>query len=102
MTTDSRVLLLHSEDNVAIASCELPAGTELNVGGATLTLKQRVDIGHKFACKPIAKGAKIYKYHAPIGSATQDIAPGEYVHTHNLTSDYIPTYTFEKGKSFAG
>jgi hypothetical protein len=102
MDTDPRVLLLHSDDNIAIAAYELAAGTQLDVGGSTLMLKQRVDIGHKFACKPIAKGAKIYKYRAPIGSATQDIAPGEYVHTHNLTSDYIPTYTFEKGKSFAG
>jgi len=102
MTTDTRVLLLHSGDNIAIAAHELPAGTELNVAGSRVVLKQAVDIGHKFACKTIAKGAKIFKYRAPIGSATQDIAPGEYVHTHNLTSDYIPTYTFEKGKSFAG
>jgi hypothetical protein len=102
MTTDPRVLLLHPDDNIAIASYELPAGTELAVAGAMITLKQRVDIGHKFACKPIVKGVKIVKYRAPIGSATQDIASGEYVHTHNLTSDYIPTYTFEKGKSFAG
>jgi altronate dehydratase small subunit len=102
MTTDSRVLLLHADDNVAIASAELAAGTELRVADHKITLKQRVEIGHKFACKPIVKGEKIFKYRAPIGSAIQAIAPGEYVHTHNLTSDYIPTYTFEKGKSFAG
>lgn len=102
MTTDTRVLLLHGGDNIAIAAHELAAGTDLNVAGSSVVLKQAVDIGHKFAWKTIAKGAKILKYRAPIGSATQDIAPGEYVHTHNLTSDYIPTYTFEKGKSFAG
>jgi hypothetical protein len=33
----------------------------------------------------------VIKYGAPIGSATRDIAPGEYVHTHNLKSDYLPT-----------
>jgi hypothetical protein len=33
----------------------------------------------------------VVKYGAPIGSATRDIGPGEYVHTHNVKSDYLPT-----------
>ena len=41
--------------------------------------------------RTIAAGARIVKYGAPIGRATRDIAPGEYVHTHNMTSDYLPT-----------
>ena len=42
--------------------------------------------------RPIAAGEKVFKYGAPIGSATQPIAPGDYVHTRNLKSDYLPTY----------
>jgi len=35
-----------------------------------------------------------------IGTATADIGRGEHVHTHNLESDYLPTYTHDAGKSF--
>ena len=41
------------------------------------------------------RGERIVKYGAPIGSARGDIAPGAYVHTHNLASDYIPTWDRE-------
>ena len=40
------------------------------------------------------------KYGAPIGSALRNIEPGEYIHTHNVSSDYIPTYTLEEGHRF--
>jgi hypothetical protein len=33
------------------------------------------------------------KYNCPIGSATAPIAAGDYVHVHNVASDYLPTYT---------
>ena len=42
---------------------------------------------------PIAKGEIIVKYSCPIGTATAAIAPGDYVHTHNVESNYLPTYT---------
>ena len=40
------------------------------------------------------------KYGALIGTATADISRGEHIHTHNLESDYLPTYTHDAGKSF--
>jgi hypothetical protein len=52
-------------------------------------------MGHKVALVPIAAGEKVCKYGAPIGSATRQIRPGEHVHTHNLASDYLPTYTLD-------
>jgi hypothetical protein len=93
-------MVLAQGDNVAIAKTEIAAGTTLEVMGQRVTLKSKVDVGHKFAFRPIAKGSRIVKYRAPIGSATQDIAAGEYLHTHNVTSDYLPTYTLEEGKQF--
>ncbi|MBP5510592.1 MAG: altronate dehydratase [Kiritimatiellae bacterium] len=39
--------------------------------------------GHKFALHPIREGGLVLKYGYPIGVATHDIAPGEWVHTHN-------------------
>ena len=99
-TDGSGVLLLAPGDNIAVATAELPEGTQRTVGDYSVTLKSKVDVGHKFAVRRIAKGERIVKYGAPIGSALRDIDPGEYVHTHNVASDYIPTYTLEDGKRF--
>ena len=99
-TDGSGVLLLAPGDNVAIATGELPAGAEREVAGAPIVLKANVDVGHKFAVRAIRSGERIVKYGAPIGVATRDIEPGEYVHTHNMASDYLPTYTLEEGRIF--
>ena len=40
--------------------------------------------GHKFALTNIKKGDAVIKYGYPIGTATDDIAKGGHVHTHNL------------------
>ena len=98
--TDPRVLILASGDNVAIAKSDIPAGTTLQVMGVTVTLKSAMEVGHKFAFLKVAKGGGITKYGAPIGVATQDIAPGDSMHIHNVTSDYIPTYTLDEGHQF--
>lgn len=98
--TDPRVLVLAPGDNVAIAKSDIAAGTTLQVMGATVTVKAAMEVGHKFAFTKIAKGERITKYGAPIGVATQDIAPGDSMHLHNITSDYIPTYTFDEGHQF--
>ncbi len=98
--TDTRVLILAPGDNVAIAKSDIASGTTLTVMGQVVTLKSRVEVGHKFAFKKVAKGAKLVKYGAPIGVATQDITPGDYMHIHNVTSDYIPTYTLDEGHEF--
>jgi altronate dehydratase small subunit len=99
-TDGSGVLLLAPGDNVAVATTELPEGAERVVGGHRIVLKASVDVGHKFAVRAIEPGSRIVKYGAPIGVATRDIRPGEYVHTHNMTSDYLPTFTLEQGRQF--
>ncbi len=98
--TDPRVLVLAPGDNVAIAKSDIPAGTALQVMGVAVTLKAAMEVGHKFAFLKVAKGAGITKYGAPIGVATQDIEPGDPMHIHNITSDYIPTYTLDEGHQF--
>lgn len=99
-TDGSDVLLLAPGDNIAVAASELPAGTEREIAGRRVVLEQAVQVGHKFAVRRIGKGERVIKYGAPIGVATQDIAPGAYVHLHNCTSDYIPTYTLDAGHEF--
>jgi altronate dehydratase small subunit len=100
MKTDPRVLILAPGDNVAIAKSDIAAGTTLTAMGKTVTLKVSEETGHKFAFLPIKKGETIVKYGAPIGIATQDIEPGDSMHIHNVTSDYIPTYTLDEGHEF--
>jgi altronate dehydratase small subunit len=100
MRTDNRVLILAPGDNVAIAKTDIAPATALEVMGTRVTLKEKVLTGHKFAFKRVPKGEKIVKYGAPIGVATQDIAPGDPMHLHNVASDYIPTYTLDEGHQF--
>ena len=50
-------------------------------------VRVELSTGHKHALCPIAAGENVIKYGAPIGHATQDIAPGEWVHTHNLATN---------------
>jgi hypothetical protein len=92
---DPRILVLAPEDNIAVACTDLPAGAEVELDGAKFRLQDAVPTGHKFARRAIAAGDKVLKYGAPIGSARVAIAQGAYVHTHNLKSDYIPTWDRE-------
>jgi len=99
-TDGSGVLLLARGDNIAVATSDLPAGAEREIDGQKVVLAARVDVGHKFAIRSIPSGSRIVKYGAPIGVATRDIEPGEYIHTHNMISDYLPTFTLEDGQQF--
>jgi hypothetical protein len=98
--TDARVLILAPGDNVAVARAPIPAGTALEVMGIRVVVRARIEIGHKFAFKPVALGEKIVKYNTPIGRAIREIAPGDAMHLHNVASDYLPTYTLDAGHAF--
>lgn len=93
-------LLLAPGDNIAVAVRDLAPGDVAEVGGSRIAIRDTVLVGHKFALRAIAKDERIVKYGAPIGRATQAIAAGEYVHIHNVTSDYLPTYTLDAGHTF--
>jgi altronate hydrolase len=78
---------IHPADNVVIARRQLLGGTVLE--GEGITVAGLVPPGHKIATRTIAAGAPVRRYNQIIGSATQDIAPGQHVHTHNLAfSDF--------------
>jgi altronate hydrolase len=112
---ESPVLRLHRDDNVAIAKCTIRPGTAIDVEGAAspITVSERIEIGHKVAVVPIARGAAVRKYGQTIGFATADIQPGQWVHTHNveagtLSLDYAfasevpPAPTPVTGRTFLG
>ncbi len=88
-------------DNVLTVIATLEAGTTVEVNGQQVTIPHRLPLGHKVAARDLVVGEKIIKYGVPIGSATAPIRAGEHVHTHNIKSDYLPTYTHaEQAKYF--
>ncbi len=86
------LIRLAAEDNIAVAARTIEPGETVVLDGQPVTAADRIPTGHKMAIAPIAPGERVVKYGAPIGSATQPIAPGQYVHLHNVKSDYLPTY----------
>jgi altronate hydrolase len=82
------VLVLHQRDNIAVVTSALSAGAVVEVNGQKIIPKQDILVGHKIALRPIAIGERIFKYGEVIGRATQDIEPGDWVHTHNVVPDF--------------
>ena len=70
----------------------MTANTLVEASGVHFLLKTDVRLGAKLALRAITCGEKIVKYGEPIGSATEDLEIGDYVHTHNMQSDYLPTF----------
>lgn len=71
-------------DNVAIATRQLNAGTNIRLPDGLCTLDWTVMEGHRFAARPIAAGEPLLSWELPFGIALQDIAPGMYVANHSL------------------
>ncbi|MCE2909490.1 MAG: altronate dehydratase family protein [Burkholderiaceae bacterium] len=87
----SPFIRIHPDDNVVIARRQLVSGTRLAGEGAGdgVSVSGLVPPGHKVATRAIAAGEAVRRYGQVIGAATQAIAPGQHVHTHNLAfSDF--------------
>ena len=77
---EPRFVRLAHTDNVVVAVDPIPAGTEI-AGSAA---RERIPRGHKMAIVPIAANEPVCKYGQVIGFASQSIAPGDWVHEHNV------------------
>lgn len=95
-----KFLRIHPDDTVAVALEDAKAGDPVIEGVAAA---QDIPLGHKAALVPIAAGGNVVKYGCPVGRAAADIAPGEWVHTHNLTTnlDKPAEYAYKGGVSYA-
>jgi altronate hydrolase len=92
----SPVIRIHPADNVVIARRQLLGGTML--AGEGVTVAGLVPPGHKVATRTIAAGDAVRRYNQIIGHATQAIAPGQHVHTHNLAfASFERTHEFCAG-----
>ena len=78
-------VLLHAQDDVAIARLPLSRGVVLRLpDGSLVEVRQRIQAGHKLALREIAQGQPVIRYGSIIGFASEPIAAGSHVHTHNL------------------
>jgi altronate hydrolase len=88
----TRGFLIHKNDSVLTLLDPGKPGDKIKIVGEKknlrIQLKEDITSGHKVACKDIKKGDQIIKYGYPIGFATCNISAGEWVHTHNIASNY--------------
>lgn len=108
----ARLLRIDPRDNVAVALEDIVAGAELSICGSgpggqggglaascpevRLVALEAVKAGHKLALSDIPAGGDVVKYGRRIGRATAAIAPGSWVHSHNLASALSGTTAFAK------
>jgi altronate hydrolase len=84
---ESSVLAIrvHPQDNVAVVAADVQAGSSVHLDdGTELRALEAIQRGSKVALRPIPCGEAVIRYGEEIGRATQDIAAGQHVHTHNL------------------
>lgn len=83
-----RCLKINAADNVAVALAEdLSRGETVVVGQQEVVLQDDIACGHKFALQDMALGDNVIKYGYPIGHLTRPVRRGEWIHSHNLSTN---------------
>ena len=84
-----RCLRLHADDNVAVALEDVDPGPVAVFGfglDESAIACEPIGRGHKVALRAMSIDDVVLKYGVPIGFATEPIAAGAWVHTHNCRS----------------
>ena len=84
--TEKSAVKIDEKDNVAVALKHIDKGKYIIIEGEKITVCENIPAGFKFAVKNIQKGENVIKYGNAIGAATENIAKGGIVHSHNLKS----------------
>ena len=79
-----KLIQIHPDDNVAVALEDIAQGETLSLEGASVTAAEKIQRGHKIALASIPAGVPVMKYGCAIGLSKEDIAPGQWVHVHNV------------------
>jgi len=80
---------MHLDDNSATALIDISKNTELRINEIFIKINHNIPMGHKIALEDIKKGELVKKYGHSIGITTEEIKRGDWIHTHNLTSQYL-------------
>ncbi len=91
-----KYLKISEGDTVAVALEPIAAGEKIVLANTTITIKEDIEPGHKFAIADIECGSAVIKYGFSIGNATENICSGSHVHVHNLKTalDKEESYSF--------
>lgn len=82
-------IVVNPKDNVAVVKNEIPSNLSVRLSNnKTVTVKQGVPLGHRFAVQDIPKGKFVLQYGQPIGTSLGIIA-GEWI-THDNMSNEVP------------
>src|SRR6185437_16016178 len=85
-------LRLHENANVVVARMDILPNTLVE---GTVSAATRIPPGHKILTHAVKKGEPLRKYNQIIGFATDDLAPGTHIHTHNcVMGDFERDYAF--------
>lgn len=86
--TTANVIRIDPRDNVAVAFQGLKRGEPVTgIPGVEVTANEDIPKNHKVALREIPENCPVIKYGESIGVATRPIRPGDWVHTHNLSSE---------------
>jgi altronate hydrolase len=89
--TTPRTIRLAAADNIVVAVDQIAQGAEV----AGVRAQARIPRGHKMAVARIEKDQPVCKFGQIIGFASQPIAPGDWVHEHNVhMHDFARDYRF--------
>ena len=86
----ARAVRIHPSDNVATLLDDARPGVVQILGAERLevTAVEPIAAGHKIALRAVAQGDPVLKYGFPIGHALRVLNAGEWIHLHNLASNY--------------
>lgn len=86
------IKVVTADDNVGTLLRDVEAGETLDIEVGdevvTLTVNEAIEFGHKVAIHDVPEGETITKYGTSIGYASTDIDQGDWIHVHNVDSNY--------------
>ena len=86
-------LKLSPVDTVVTLLESVERGVAIEIDGVHYSFDRQLNLGDKLALIDHQLGEAIVKYGVSIGSASQCIKKGEWVHLHNLRSNYMMSTT---------
>ncbi len=89
MPIHTNFIIMNPDDNCVTALDDISKSSQIQIRERSIVINHNISLGHKIALEDIRKGDMVKKYGQAIGFATKDIKKGDWIHTHNLTSQYL-------------
>lgn len=91
----NKAILIHPNDDLAVALQDLKAGETVQVDGSNILLQADVKAKHKFATKNFETGDEVHMYDVIVGIARKPIAKGDVL-TMDNTAHKSASYQLDK------